>query len=244
LRKLIAQAYRVKDFQLSGPDWLNSEIYDIVATMPPTTSTDQVLSMMQNLLADRFQLALHRETREVPMYALAVGKGGLKIKGGEFGHSSTSGSPGHLTAQKKHMAKLADSLASQLGSPVTDMTGMKGFFDFTLEWTPDARPAEAGVTSEVLCLCRSRRVPAHARSALPLQIRRSRPDVTILENVRNQSYLSSQWPHPYRGRIRNLRSHRRYLRPCRPDSDLAVPLWALGEQAVLRRQSWPHGFHR
>jgi uncharacterized protein (TIGR03435 family) len=126
LRKLIAQAYSVKDFQLSGPDWLNSEIYDIAATMPPATSTDQVLLTMQNPLADRFQLALHRETKEIPMYALVVGKGGLKIKEGEFGHSSTSGSPGHLTAEKIPMAKLADFLVGQLGSPVTDMTGMKG----------------------------------------------------------------------------------------------------------------------
>jgi uncharacterized protein (TIGR03435 family) len=143
LRKLIAQAYDVKDFQLSGPDRLNSEIYDIVATMPPATSTNQVLLMVQSLLADRFQLVLHRETREVPMCALVVGKGGLKIKEGEFGRSSTSASPGHLTAQKTPMEKLTDFLAGQLGSPVTDMTGAKGFFDFTLEWTPDARPGEA-----------------------------------------------------------------------------------------------------
>jgi uncharacterized protein (TIGR03435 family) len=143
LRKLIVQAYSVKDFQLPGPDWLSSEIYDISATMPPATSTDQVLLMMQRLLADRFQLVLHHQTREVPMYSLVVGKGGLKIKEGEFGRSSTSASPGHLTAQKTPMAKLADFLAGQVDSPVTDMTGMIGFFDFTLEWTPDARPGEA-----------------------------------------------------------------------------------------------------
>jgi uncharacterized protein (TIGR03435 family) len=148
LRKLIVQAYGVKDFQLSGPDWLNSEIYDIAATMPPATSTDQVLPMLQSLLAERFQLKLHRETKEVPMYALVVGKTGLKIKEGEFGHSSTSASPGHLTAQKIPLSKLADFLSNQLGSPVTDLTGMKGFFDFTLEWAPDARPGEAGGASD------------------------------------------------------------------------------------------------
>jgi len=148
LKKLIVQAYGVKDFQVFGPDWLNSEIYDIVATMPPATSTDQVILMLQNLLVERFQLQLHRETKEVPMYALVVGKGGLKVKEGEFGHSSTSASPGHLTAQKIPMAKLADFLSGQLGSPVRDMTGLKGFFDFTLEWTPDARPGEAGAASD------------------------------------------------------------------------------------------------
>jgi uncharacterized protein (TIGR03435 family) len=95
-------------------------------------------------LAERFQLKLHRETKEVPMYALVAGKGGSKLKEVEFGHSSTSAGPGHVTAQKIPMAKLADFLSGQLGSPVTDMTGMKGFFDFTLEWTPDARPSEVG----------------------------------------------------------------------------------------------------
>jgi uncharacterized protein (TIGR03435 family) len=148
LRKLIVQAYGAKDFQLSGPEWLNSEIYDIAATMPPATSTDQVLLMLQSLLAERFQLKLHRETKEVPMYALVVGKTGLKIKEGEFGHSSTSASPGQLTAQKTPMAKLADFLSGQLGSPVMDMTGMKGFFDFTLEWAPEARPGDAGATTD------------------------------------------------------------------------------------------------
>jgi uncharacterized protein (TIGR03435 family) len=104
--------------------------------------------MLQSLLAERFQLKLHRETKEVPMYALVVGKTGLKIKEGEFGRSSTSGSPGHLTAQKMPIAKLADFLSGQLGSPVTDMTGMKGFFDFTLEWAPDSRPGEAGAITD------------------------------------------------------------------------------------------------
>lgn len=138
LKKLIVAAYDIKDFQLSGPDWLSSEIYDVAATMPPATATDQVMLMLQSLLAERFQLTAHRETREVPMYALVVGKGGLKIKEGEFGQGSTSNSPGHLTAQKIPMTKFADFLANQLGSPVTDRTGSKGFFDFTLEWTPDA----------------------------------------------------------------------------------------------------------
>jgi uncharacterized protein (TIGR03435 family) len=147
LRKLIIQAYGVKDFQLSGPEWLNSEIYDIAATMPPATPTDQVLLMLQTLLAERFQLKLHRETKQVPMYALA-GKNGSKLKEVEFGHSSTSAAPGHLTAQKIPMSKLADFLAGQLGSPVTDMTGMRGVFDFTLEWAPETRTGEAGATTD------------------------------------------------------------------------------------------------
>lgn len=82
------------------------------------------------------------------MYALVVGKGGSKFKEGESGHSRTLASPGHLTAQKTPMTKLADFLSGQLGSPVTDMTGMKGFFAFTLEWTPDTRLGEPGSASD------------------------------------------------------------------------------------------------
>jgi uncharacterized protein (TIGR03435 family) len=82
------------------------------------------------------------------MYAPVVKKNGSKLKEGEFGRSSTSAGPDHLIAQKIPMSKLADFLAGQLGSPVTDMTGMREVFDFTLVWAPAARPGEAGATSD------------------------------------------------------------------------------------------------
>jgi uncharacterized protein (TIGR03435 family) len=77
---LVTAAYGVNDDQVSGPDWLNTERCDIVATMPPKTTKDQFHLMLQNLLAERFHLTLHHETRDLPVYELAVAKGGSKMK--------------------------------------------------------------------------------------------------------------------------------------------------------------------
>ena len=77
-KMLIEQAYDVRDFQISGgPGWLSSERYDIVAKAEtPNIGREQMKVLLQSLLADRFKLQLHRETRELPIYALVVGKGG------------------------------------------------------------------------------------------------------------------------------------------------------------------------
>jgi uncharacterized protein (TIGR03435 family) len=84
LKDLILRAYDVKDFQIVGPDWLNatdeSARFAVDATMPPDTTSEQLRAMLRNLLAERFKLAVHRETRELPVYSLVVSKGGLKIK--------------------------------------------------------------------------------------------------------------------------------------------------------------------
>jgi uncharacterized protein (TIGR03435 family) len=81
LRDLIIIAYRIKPFQLTGgPDWLATEIFDIVATIPEGVSTAKVPEMLQALLAERFGLKIRRENREMPVYALTVAKGGPEFK--------------------------------------------------------------------------------------------------------------------------------------------------------------------
>jgi uncharacterized protein (TIGR03435 family) len=80
LRNLLQIAYDVKPHQITGPSFLDSERFEITATMPPTTSKEQFQVMLQNLLAERFKLAIHRETKELPMYSLSVAKGGPKLK--------------------------------------------------------------------------------------------------------------------------------------------------------------------
>jgi uncharacterized protein (TIGR03435 family) len=80
LADLIAQAYRIKPYQLTGPDWMKQQRFDVTAKIPDGASKDQVPEMLQALLADRFKLAVRRETKELPVYALVVGKNGLKMK--------------------------------------------------------------------------------------------------------------------------------------------------------------------
>ena len=80
LKNVLMNAYAVKGYQVSGPKWLESERFDIVAKIAPGATKEQFQKMLQNLLIERFKLALHRETKELPMYALVVGKGGPKLK--------------------------------------------------------------------------------------------------------------------------------------------------------------------
>ncbi len=81
LQFLIGTAYGLKPTQkLAGPDWMDTDFFQIEATMPPTTTPEQFRTMLQNLLADRFQLKVHRETRETAVYALVVAKNGPKLK--------------------------------------------------------------------------------------------------------------------------------------------------------------------
>jgi len=80
LKNYIALAYGVRDFQVSGPDWLGSSKFDLNAKFPEGFKRGQLPEMVESLLADRFKLALHREKKEFAIYALVVGKGGAKLK--------------------------------------------------------------------------------------------------------------------------------------------------------------------
>jgi len=80
LTTLIQQAYRVKQFQVVAADWMRESRWDILAKLPDGASQEQIPEMLQALLTDRFKLAVHRDSKELPVYALVVGKGGLKMK--------------------------------------------------------------------------------------------------------------------------------------------------------------------
>ncbi len=80
IEQLILTAYRLKPYQLSAPDWARNERFDIAAKMPEGATRQKLPEMLQALLAERFHLAIHRETKEQPVYALVVGKGGIKLR--------------------------------------------------------------------------------------------------------------------------------------------------------------------
>jgi uncharacterized protein (TIGR03435 family) len=79
LAQLIAYAYKVKGYQITGPDWMKSAHWDIEATLPEGANKDQIPEMMQALLADRFKLVIHHDTKDMPVLALEVGKNGVKM---------------------------------------------------------------------------------------------------------------------------------------------------------------------
>lgn len=142
IRMLIQQAYGIKDFQIAGaPGWAGSERYDIIAK--PESGADLgregLRLMMQALLAERFKLAIHRETKELPIYSLVVAKSGSKLKesAGEQGRQMQRMGRGEVTLEGANMATLVTVLAQQLGRNAIDNTGLKGRYDIKLEWTPD-----------------------------------------------------------------------------------------------------------
>jgi len=148
----IQWAYHIKPFQVSGPSWLTEERYDILAKSGDTASDDRLRLMLQTLLADRFHLAVHHETREIPVYALVVGKSGAKFqKSGTDGDLEVKPGRGGKMAIELHsvsMAQFTDFLStSPLQRPVLDETGLPGKYDLALDLMPylnpdgDAKPA-------------------------------------------------------------------------------------------------------
>jgi uncharacterized protein (TIGR03435 family) len=157
LRAMITFAYDVRDFQVSGaPGWAGTERFDVTARAERSsaegpdepakmtdaqrkTGRDQVAERLRALLADRFQLAVHRETKDQPIYALVVSKNGAKLKevkepGPRQGMSMNRG---RLEGFAAPMEMLGTVLSNAMGRPVVDKTGLPGKYDFVLEWTPD-----------------------------------------------------------------------------------------------------------
>jgi uncharacterized protein (TIGR03435 family) len=140
LRNLIYSAYGVPAWRVSaGPSWLNSDAYDISATLPPNTPKEQINSMLQALFADRFQLRVHRETRDYPVYGLVIAKGGSKLKASADTKFGVKTGRGHLEIHAGSMPAFVGYLLSTRAAdrPMVDMTGLKGYFDITLDWTPE-----------------------------------------------------------------------------------------------------------
>jgi uncharacterized protein (TIGR03435 family) len=166
-------------YQLAGlPDWPDdSRWFDIDARTAPDASDDQVRLLFQSLLADRFKLQVHRETREMPQYVLTLGKGKLKLAPSDgkkplaiiIGDRPYTQAPGtcgtslwsegtHLVCCAASMEKIAAQLKSSLRSPLADRTGLTGAYDLNLLFVPDSRmpdpdqvlaPTLAGALSDV-----------------------------------------------------------------------------------------------
>src|SRR5215831_17227521 len=131
-------AYDVQDYQVAGPNWVSTEQYDIAAKTGGPVKQDELRLMLRTLLAERFKLVLHQEERTRSVYALVIGKNGPKLteaKSDETG--GTTAGRGHLVFTAATMPALARRLSQQLHEPVSDLTGLKGTYDFTLDWEQD-----------------------------------------------------------------------------------------------------------
>ena len=154
LKDLVARAYGLKPYQVTGPAWMESERYDINAKIPEGVSEDKTPEMLQNLLAERFQMKTHKESKDLPIYALIVGKNGPKLKKSEdTGDAPVMVGPdgakvalprgsagammmdntGKMSINKTTLPRFADMLSRMLDRPVLDMTAIEGTYDITLE---------------------------------------------------------------------------------------------------------------
>lgn len=156
LRNMIQYAYNVRDFQISGgPGWMGSDRYDVAAKPENGAHDQQMKQMLQTLLADRFQLRFHRETREGAVYALFVGKNGPRLQPAKESNSSSGITSGRnsttglstLSGKRASLDEIAASLSARLGRPVFDKTGLTDKFDFELSWAQDLTPPGAGTPS-------------------------------------------------------------------------------------------------
>lgn len=145
LTALVSFAYGLQDKQIvGGPDWMTTEKWDIEAQpdTPGTPNDKQLKSMLQKLLADRFQLKFHQDKKELSAYVLAVAKSGTKMNKNE---SDPNGLPGLfftklgvLNVRNATMTDFSQLMQSAvLDRPVVDQTALTGKFDFQLKWTPD-----------------------------------------------------------------------------------------------------------
>jgi uncharacterized protein (TIGR03435 family) len=183
VKQLITMAYGIRDYQVSGlPSWAESDHYDISAkpesagdAAPPQpgrmseaemqTQQQKMRAMIKDLLADRFGMKTHAETKELPIYALVVAKNGPKLEESKEGAPDIVEGPGRgrgpeegavvrrgqmirmgrgqLTGQEMRMNMLTNQLSQILGRNVVDKTGLTGKYDIRLTWTPD--PGQGGL---------------------------------------------------------------------------------------------------
>lgn len=149
IKVMIEAAYRVKPEQIvGGPPWLESDRYDMEAKAEKPSSADELHVMLINMLADRLQLKFHREQKDMRRYVLSVYKGGPKLtprlgaNAADLFIDQTAEKFLHikLKATAAPMDYLAFRLSLLMDLPVVDLTGLKGGYDFSLEYTQDLLP--------------------------------------------------------------------------------------------------------
>jgi len=155
LKSLLQFAFALPDARiLGGPPWLATSKWDIEAradasvdaqlhALPSTQARLLKQQMLQALLADRFGLVTHTETRDLPVYTLVLAKGGPKFSPSQTGGTTIDAGRGklHIQGSDHTLTLLADALGKILGRPVLDQTALEGRFDLTLQWTPEDEAA-------------------------------------------------------------------------------------------------------
>jgi len=197
---LISWAYDIHSDRIyDKPNWLDSVRYDVLANAPQDDrpapprlpgQPSELQRMMQTLLADRFKLVIHRETRQLPIYAMVVAKGGAKVlltpAPAVMGQTPFSmPGRGHLIGTRVSAEMLAKVLSDQLSNSVQDQTGLKGVFDFTLKWEPDtlSTAADGGPAAAEARTGPSLFTAIQEQLGLKLEARKGTVEVLVIDHI-------------------------------------------------------------
>jgi uncharacterized protein (TIGR03435 family) len=194
---VLADAYKIHDYDFSGPDWLQEIRFDWSAKIPAGATKAEFQTMLRNLFAERFKMAAHQETRIVPAFEMTVGKNGPKFKEStpheqpkddgppKFGRD-TEGyplvgpgggmglAPGHgrMRSTDQPLSWFVEMLSNQLRTPVIDATGLKAKYDFMVQWSWDEGPDAMSAAAASLA--------SAVQSDLGLRLERKKGPVNVL----------------------------------------------------------------
>lgn len=146
LKALIETAYGVRDYQLSGPSWIETARYDVVAKPPAGVTQSQLRPMLQSLLAERFKLVLHHESKDMGIYDLMLAKSGSTLQESKGPRTFFTSRPALISGTRVSMQELATALSSLLDRQVIERTGLSGVYDVKVQWTPDSATGDLGVS--------------------------------------------------------------------------------------------------
>lgn len=190
IRILVELAYGTQDYQMSGMlDWMANEKYDIVAEAGRIITNDERRLMIQSMLADRFRLAIHKETREMQVYALVAPKNGPKLRPTDKteGRSGVLWNAGRITGTRATVPQLVDMLSRVFGRPVLDKTGLEGQYDFTLEYEFPLRASVEDPGARAQPTAPSIFTALQEQLGLKLESQKGTGDVYVIDHVERPS---------------------------------------------------------
>jgi uncharacterized protein (TIGR03435 family) len=188
---------------VGAPEWVRTDRFDIQAKVAESDlpewgkliqdqserSQEFRLVAMQILMADRFALKVHRETRQGSVYALVIAKSGLKLKDAEpdDAPSLTMRRSGHVSVRAAQIAAIVPFITQIIGRPVVDETGLTSKYDFTLDWTPDQVASPAGVSAESEASGPSIFTAIQEQLGLKLESQKGPVEVLVIDHIEKPS---------------------------------------------------------
>jgi len=195
LKSMIREMYKITDVQIAGgPNWINTARFDVTAKAEHPDNLGNLNIMFQNMLADRFKLQFHRETRTLPVWVVTMDKNGSKmkvnpspeqfevpIKLSGAGAASTSLTFTGIHSNMEYLCwwlGLVINRFQQVDRPVVDRTGLKGFYDFTLTFVPDPS-GRTGPNGEPLASFEGSNLAEALREQLGLKFENTKSPVQV-----------------------------------------------------------------